>query len=103
MMILSAPSLALAQPAGDPVADLALFTLLAYAGISFAVAPGDLPVIAVRSSATVFQHGKASAMRVESPETGLSGFDWCCGGQHRQARPPAFRIPRLFLPSSKVI
>src|SRR5690606_12625176 len=42
-------------------------------------------------------------MRVESPETGLSGFDWCCGGQHRQARLPVFRIPRLFLPSSKVL
>src|SRR5690606_1710297 len=35
--------------------------------------------------------------------TGLSGFDWCCGGQHRQARLPVSRIPRLFLPSSKVL
>src|SRR5690606_15495751 len=24
-------------------------------------------------------------MRVESPDTGQSGFDWCCGRQHRQA------------------
>src|SRR5690606_38294166 len=61
------------------------------------------PGIAVRSNATVPRHGKASAMRVESPETGLSGFDWCCGGQHRQARLPVSRIPRLFLPSSKVL
>ncbi len=45
------------------------------------------PRIAIRSFATVLLHGKASAMYIKSPETGLSGFDWCCGGQHRQALP----------------
>ncbi len=59
------------------------------------------PEIAVRSNATVPRHGKASAMRVESPETGLSGFDWCCGGQHRQARLPVSGFHACSCPPQK--
>jgi len=33
--------------------------------------------------------GRKVILSVESPETGLCGVDWCCGGQHHQAQAAA--------------
>ena len=56
--------------------------------------------IAVRSTATVFRHGKVSVMRVESPETGLTDSTGVAEGSTVKRCCPS--SSRLFLPSSKV-